>query len=121
MSCQPTIPFIELPPAFSTCTWPGLTWTIVETEATEFDEDLVSVAFQFQSESGTPVLTLRSSVAGEITINSTAPRAWSATVDQRILGLPPGNYAWALETIDAIGVQQPRLTGTITVKPDPIA
>jgi hypothetical protein len=120
MSCQPTIPFIELPPTFSTCTWPGLTWRIDSTDSTEFDAVLSSAAFQLQTESGTAALTLSSATAGQVTLNNTAARAWDITVDPRILSLAAGNYAWALETTDADGVVKPILIGSLQINPDPI-
>ena len=121
MTCCPSSPpFIELPCTFSTCTWPGFTWRIDSTDATEFDAVLSSAAFQLQNEDGTAALTLTSATAGQVTLNVTTARAWSITVEPRILSLDPGNYSWALETTDADGVKQPRLLGTLTVKPDPI-
>jgi hypothetical protein len=112
---------LELPAAYAGCTWHGIAWQAAQTPRNTFDVVLVSAAFQLQRQDGTPALTLRSTDPGEVTLNSTAPRAWQITVPPRILSLAAGNYAWALETTDEAGAQQPRAMGVITIHPDPTA
>jgi len=64
------------------------------------------------------MLTLNSTVAGEITLNVTTARLWSITVENRLLTVNAGIYSWALETTDAANRVKVQLVGTLTVKPD---
>jgi hypothetical protein len=64
------------------------------------------------------VLTLSSAVGSEITLNVTAARLWSITVENRLLTVDAGIYSWALETTDAESTIKVQLIGTLTVKPD---
>lgn len=116
-SCPPSI---ALPCTFKDCTWGGFTWRLDSTDSTEFDAVLSSAVFQLQTEAGAAALTLSSATAGQITIVNSAAREWVVRVEPRILDLDAGNYSFALQLTDADGVRQPWLTGTLTVKPDPI-
>jgi hypothetical protein len=118
MSCCQSPPAIELPCTFKGTTWDGLTWRIDSTDGTEYDSVLSSARFQLQSSTGTAVLTLNSTVAGEITLNVTTAKLWSITVENRLLTVDAGIYSWALETTDAAGIIKVQLIGTLAVKPD---
>jgi len=118
MSCCQSPPAIELPCAYKGTTWDGLTWRIDSTDGTEYDSVLSSARFQLQSSTGAVFLTLNSTVAGEITLNITAARLWSITVENRLLTVDAGIYSWALETTDAAGRVKVQLIGTLAVKPD---
>ena len=112
------IPTIKLPCAYKDETWDGLTWRITSTDSTEFDGTLVSAKMQIKNQSGAAVLTLSSSVSGEVTLNTTTPRAWSVTVESRLMTLDAGVYSWALETTDDGGIVKTRIIGTLTVNAD---
>lgn len=116
MSCG--APFIQLPCAYKDATWDGVTWEITSTDATEFDAVLSSAKFQLKNSNGAASLTLTSATAGQITLNQTAARQWSITVESRILTLDSGIYSWALETTDASGIVKTRIIGNLEINDD---
>jgi hypothetical protein len=112
------IPTVALPCAYKDETWDGLTWEVVATDSTEYDGTLSSAKVQIKNQAGQPVANYSSDVSGEITLNETAPRAWSVTVESRIMILDAGVYCWALETTDDTGIIKTRMIGTLVIYAD---
>jgi hypothetical protein len=123
MSDYQELPFVmPLPDAYKGCTWDGMTFRIdsVDEGDTEFAATLASAQFQIQDSAGNAILTLSSSVSGEVTLNETAPNEWDVTVESRIITIAAGNYTYALETVDSDGVKKPLQIGSQRVNPEPI-
>ncbi|MEY3898670.1 MAG: hypothetical protein RLZZ214_4192 [Verrucomicrobiota bacterium] len=118
MSCNHLA--VTLPDVFQSETWDGITWAIESVDAgeTEFASTLASARFQMQDTSGNVALDLTSATEGQVTINESAPNAWSVTVEPRILTLSSGVYSWGFETTDSAGVVKIRLAGSIKIKGD---
>jgi len=120
MACN--LQSIALDPLASGETWGGLTWTITSSDDTEFAALLSRVRMTFKNAAGSPVLTLDSNTAGQITITTATAYAWNFTVEPRLISFSPGRYSWAIETIDADGVvDKDRISGTLQITPDPHA
>jgi len=116
---------ITLPKTYSGDTWDGLTWAVSDAAGdTEYAGALTLVRFQLQDSGGAAVLTLTSADPAAVTLNSAAPYAWSATVEPRILTLPPGDYTFGMEFTDDSTTParvKTRLAGTLEILPDPCA
>jgi hypothetical protein len=113
---------ITLPSSFSGDTWDGFTWTVsdVPPEDTEFSGTLVKAIFQLQNSEKVPVLNLSSATAGQVTINTATPNAWSVTVEPRILTIPAGVYSYGLQTTDSDGVKKTRIAGVFEAPGAPV-
>lgn len=111
-----------LPITTSGDTWDGCTWALVSvTEGdTEFAGTLTLAEFEIQDNAGKPVLTLSSSTAGQVTIENSAPNAWSVTVEGRILDLPAGTYTYGLRLTDDAGRRKTVVSGILPIKAPPV-
>ena len=120
MACQ--LKNITLEPASSGETWGGLTFTIDESDDTQYAAILSRVRMTWKTSAGVAAITLDSNTEGHITITTATPYAWSFTVEPRLLSLSTGTYSWSIETTDADGVvDKNRLSGTHRITPDPHA
>jgi CelD/BcsL family acetyltransferase involved in cellulose biosynthesis len=106
---------ITLPPVYRGQTWQGLRWRAAAPHP-DFAHPLTAAAFQLQTESGTAALTL-ASATGAVIIDNATPNEWQATVQPLAITVPAGNYAWALETTDAVNRNNPRCHGVISIIP----
>jgi hypothetical protein len=113
---------ITLPPAITGDTWDGLTWTVssVSPDDTEFSGTLTTATFQLQDDTGNAILTLSSTVSGEVTINSSLPNGWSVTVEPRILTLAPGVYSYGLKTVDSDAIEKTKIAGILLIESQPV-
>jgi hypothetical protein len=113
---------IELERTASGETWGGLTMNITDSDDTQFSGTLSAVAMTWKNSAGAVALTLFSATAGQITINTATPYAWSFTVEDRIITLPAGFYTWAIRVADTDGlIDADLLSGTHEIITNPHA
>jgi hypothetical protein len=116
---------IALPDVFQGDTWDGLTWEIesVDANATEHAGTLQKAVFRLTDSTGAVALNLDSDdVADGVTLNNTAPNAWSVTIEPRVITLAAGSYSWALRMFDNSSAPERRkvnIFGALRVKADP--
>jgi hypothetical protein len=117
---------ISLPDTYSGDTWDGLTWEIesVDADDTEHAGTLTQAIFRLTGPSGDAALSLDSDDAEDgVTLNETAPNAWSVTVEPRIMTLAAGVYSWALRLFDDSATperRKVRIGGTLRINANPI-
>lgn len=116
---------IPLPSVFQGDTWDGLTWEIesVDADDTEHAGTLTRAVFQLTDSTGSAALHLDSeNVADAVTLNETAPNAWSVTIEPRAMLLAAGSYSWALRMFDDSATPERRkvnIFGTLPIKASP--
>jgi len=82
------------------------------------DYALASARWQFRPWDDLDTLSKGLATGAEIVIDDAD--TWELTIAPLILGLTPGKYRWAFETIDVNGGVLTPYAGFITINPDPV-